>query len=267
MYKQQRDKNNEGFYHIHNHKKFSVSKLGTVLYSETGNVLNKYYDEDMELYMVDTSEYGVILPPVHCILAETFVKEPLAIVAVDRFFKRVRFLDGNIHNLNINNLEWGLTEKGLLQKKELNKLATKRPKGTPIVTKDVESGEIIKYSSITDLAEEVDISLQRIKAYLLTPPLSIIKVINNRLVKYDNGSPWPTITKNTKVEEFNSCKRSPPIKTLVFFKNGGKQVFDSIRAAATGLGLVESTIGVQLKRNEGKLTVLTSGDKIQYLTE
>lgn len=265
MYKQQKDHAHDGYYKIHNHKKFSVSRLGSVIHSESGNILTRRYDEDTELYLMDASKYGVMLPPLHCILAETFVIEPEDIVGVDRFYKRVKFIDGNSNNLNVKNLKWVLTEKGILQKKLLKANIKKKYRpGTAILTKNIKTGEIRKFVSTAEFSDETAITSERINNYLRTPPVNVIKTINGCMVKYDDGSYWPTITSNTVIEEFPTHVIAGKRAIIVTDKEGKETEYTTIVNMAKALNLSAVVVGQQLKRSKLGTVIHSSGAIIKY---
>lgn len=270
MCKNDKDIINKGFYYIDLKKygkKFSVSKLGTVIYSVTGDILNSYYDEDLGMYMVDTSGHDVMLPPVQYILAKCFIKESSDIAKVDNFYKRVQFIDGNTRNLNLNNLKWVLTEKGLIHKNCLGKTNKQILKSSPVLTKDIDTGEIIKYKNINDLASKANIAVTRMRRYLDSKYQGPIKLVNNCLIKREFDS-WPIIPIGAKMVAFESFAPKASIKVLfTSSKDNSETVFKSINAASIALNLIKSTVTSNLKTSNGKPIKLADGSKIQYFYE
>ncbi len=166
--------------------KIVINKNGNIFNLLKGKEHKKHYNH--KGYEMTTLRFGNIFKalPVHRIVASIFVPKPER--HRDKFLKdlEVNHKDGNKNNNHFSNLEWVTTNENMLHAWSSGLVKTEKP----VLEKDVHTGEIKRYPSISECARQNCFDPSSLCVHLNSLWAGILQV-NYHVFKFDDGSPWP----------------------------------------------------------------------------
>lgn len=167
----------------------------------------------------------------HRIVALLFCEIPNKHIEKDIDKLQVNHIDGNKKNNKFTNLEWcdGFEN---MQHARLNGLFSNQ---SSILTKNIKTGEIKKYYSISECARQHGFHHGVLFFHLKSKSASRIPY-NNVLFKLDDGSDWPKILLHEKAVETTFLSRNCDVIALNV-ETGEKHLFYSICQGCIILGL------------------------------
>lgn len=226
--------NNEQWFPIPEYPRYFITITGSVMNSESGEVLSGSVNPDgyHNFRLTDPTGY-VMTVGRHRLLAMVF-KHP----GTDISNLVVNHLDGIKGNDYLDNLEW-TTFQGNIEHAGMNGLTSKC---IPVQVRSVDSGEVIHYPSATSAAEALGLSKD---AVLYRLRIGMTRVFPERLQYRSNIGEFPWyIPANIDVELMYNSTLKPVSVRNVF--TGEVLTFNSITETANFLKRPLSTLSVWL---------------------
>lgn len=213
---------------VPNLEKFSVSKDGLVIDTNTGNLLEQRFAADYLCINADGVSYHV-----HRLMAMTWLDAPdLPISQLD-----VNHKDGNKLNNVITNLEWATRSENCIHAYKTGL----RPDNTPILVKDLRTDNIVEFYSLQECARAFKVNAALIHYYLRDTS----KVRRQFFVLIRKGQEWPNLTKSDIVARHHG---TPSVLLGKHLETNKTVIFGSIGDAAELLGIKPGTLYVHVKR-------------------
>lgn len=180
-----------GYYYVPNIEHIIITKEGNVINSLTGNKLSAYVDG--KGYFRTSIKVGNKPKHfrIHRLLALTFVGRPER--HLDKSFDElmVNHKDGDKQNNEIDNLEWCIAKENII-----HSIDTRLRNYTNVLSKNVLTGEIVKYLNLSRCSDQFKISLNNLKNYLLNNKKCGKLTRNWCVFKFDDDSNWPELQKS-----------------------------------------------------------------------
>jgi hypothetical protein len=189
-----------GFYYIPSISDLVINKNGDCIRLSNSKKLLKYINDD-KYYRVsfrinDFSQHYSI----HRLLALTFVGRPKR--HWDKTFDEleVNHIDGDKQNNLLNNLEWVTRKENADHANELGLFN----KSINVLAKNIYTGEVLTFNSITNCAKEFNIPESTLQGYL-NRNINTNYHKNNFIFKLNNSDPWPFFNTLNIKEISNPC--------------------------------------------------------------
>ncbi len=172
----------------------------------------------------------------HRILALLFVSRPERHLNKHYNELEVNHKDGIKINNDLDNLEW-VTQIENIDHAVINKLNSANFLSTPVLAKNIITGEIKTYLSASGCAKDFDIIQGCLSKHLTSSDYGLVSV-DNYIFKYDNEQPWPNrppIVKNNR-----GYFRNIPYVVVKNIVTNKASIYKSIGDAIKQLGLTSS---------------------------
>ena len=165
-----------------------------IVVNEFGHCINllknkehtKHYNKKGYEHCCLRTEHGSVSFPIHRIVASIFVEKPERHKNKSLEDLEVNHKDGDKTNNYFRNLEWVTTRENMLHAWETGLVGTEKA----VLVKDVHTGEITKYKSVSECARNNVFSVHSLLKHLNSPYSGIIQV-NYSVYKFDDGNDWP----------------------------------------------------------------------------
>lgn len=194
-----------GFYRFPDDHRLGVNKNGQILNCITGNILKPQLHVKSGGFQViiNSSDKKSANHKVHRVIARTFIGRPSR--HLDKPFSKlqVNHVDGVRSNNSIDNLEW-VTNRENIEHAHLSGFYLL---DTPIVAKFLGDGQReIYFNSLREFSRHFEVHPATVYK-CLKRNLQEKYHVSNHLFKYDDGKPWPSISKN-KLTQLGSYTRN-----------------------------------------------------------
>lgn len=173
---------------------------------------------------------------VHKLVCETFLKIPENLIGTNYICNH---LNGNKQDNRLENLEWNSFSGNSLHAYRTGL----RTDNTPILIKDLRSGEIVRHYSLQEAARVHKVNGANISWYL--KPKTIGNVFQKYYVIIREGMDWPL----TGPESINAQKPGLAREILLFDKKNEQVIiFRTAKCAGDFIGIQENTLSMRLRR-------------------
>lgn len=196
-----------GFFRVAWTNEVVVSEDGLVMNTRTGNLLKPILRNHGYLsvnLVVKGKEKQFLL---HRLIAGAFIPIPVELQGLKKL--QVNHKDGDKTNNLLSNLEWMRPQQNM-QHAFKNKLINF---STPVLSKDVRTGEVVRYNSASELALELDIGAKMLRRHLCSE-FAGKQTIDWKVFKYEDSNGWPAIADDWKVPTTFNCSTAFVIKDL-----------------------------------------------------
>ncbi len=206
--------------------------LGQVIQTNDREIVEQRYAADYLCINANGESHHI-----HRMVALTFLPEPLEPVKI----LDVNHIDGDKLNNYIGNLEWATRSENCTHAYKTGL----RPDNTPILVKDLRTGDFTEYYSLQECARQFKITGGAVHFYLK----DISKVRKHFFVFIRKGQEWPNLTKNDIV---GHRKGMPVLLIGKNMENGVITFYTNIAQAAMDLGIKAQTLYMHVKRHNDK---------------
>lgn len=136
------------------------------------------WDEDLGKYVSHS---------VHRVVARVFIAVPSKYHDFDISELQVNHKDGMKENNEVSNLEWCLNHENMEHARKMGLFSNEHP----VLAKDIRTGKITRYRSVSECAREFDIENGSLTVHLSSLRSAGRITFNWHVFKYDDCSPWP----------------------------------------------------------------------------
>lgn len=134
--------------------------------------------------------------PVHRLVAETFIKPAEKYADHKANDLQVNHIDGNKSNNKESNLEWVDGFENMNHGRDTGLFSNQ----LSVITKNVLTGDILRFRSVSRCAEYFDISMCSLFNHLKSPSSGLVP-IKGFFFKYNNSEPWPSFSAEYMLDE------------------------------------------------------------------
>lgn len=166
----------------------------------------------------------------HRVVARVFVTIPSKYCDFDISELQVNHKDGVKVNNTDTNLEWCLNHENMEHARRTGLFSNE----IPVLAKDVRSGRVTRYQSVSMCAREVGIDHGVLTTHLSSPRSAGRITFNWHVLKYDDQKPWPTVL----MESYDQDGYKWLCNVVVWDVSAGNYfIFSNYRHACRALGL------------------------------
>lgn len=134
--------------------------------------------------------------PVHRLVAETFIKPAEKYADYKANGLQVNHIDGNKSNNKESNLEWVDGFENMNHGRDTGLFSNQ----ASVITKNILTGDIIRFRSVSRCAEYFDVSMCSLLNHLKSPSSGLVP-IKGTFFKYNNSEPWPSFSAEYRLDE------------------------------------------------------------------
>lgn len=251
-----KDEDREGFYIIPGFERYSININGVVFDRENLREPTIYIRGGYpSIRLRRTPPLGVTSRSIHRLLAITFL-DPSGVALNDERLV-VNHLDGNKANYSLNNLEW-TTDIGNIIHAGFHGLT---PKSVPISVRDVDTGEVTKWSNFIEYARYIGVSKDYVR-FRLKYSEDRVWPERKQYRKGHKDDPWFMPDDIAHAILVNSTLKSMLVKYL---DTGAIVQFRKLTDAAFTLNIAPSTLSQWLARKDQP--ILPGNVLIKYATD
>jgi hypothetical protein len=212
-----------------------------VVVNRDGVFFNLAADKEVPVFKTDTYTLVAIRIGgkyvsnyVHRLLAKIFVAKPTRHADVPLHELVVNHIDGVKHHNWLGNLEWVSTKEN-----NVHAIQTGLTSHQAVLTRDVRTGAVAKYSTAKELALTLKISEKRLNKHLNSPRVGRVTK-DWQVFKYDNPVPWPTLEREEDSESswdstFGIWLAMSESTSIMITANTLDQMADALKLSYTGL--------------------------------
>lgn len=166
---------------------------------------------------------------VHRLVAETFIRPAEEYANYKANDLQVNHIDGNKRNNNVENLEWVDGFKNMNHARDNGLFSNQKP----VITKNLLTGDIMRFRSVSKCAEYFDIMPACLFFHLSSASSGIVP-LKGTFFKYDDSAPWPSFSAEYSLDEALSYSGD----YVAINKDLNKViVYSSLNSAIEGLNL------------------------------
>lgn len=225
----------EGFFKCHKFQRIAIHTDGTVLNLDTLKLVRPGLDRQYPRVRISEVNRDVAI---HRLLAETFIPIPENLLDHPRNKLEVNHINGIKNDFTLSNLEWVDRRQNTIHAFS----SGLRPEVTPVLAKNITTGEIRRYYTLQECARQFGVNGSRIYYILKKCPRQRVH-FEEWLFIYE-GEEWPAPIKNLRVLGVPQSIRIEDKET------GEVTVATSMKEASDIFGISRVHMGNVLLRNK-----------------